>query len=116
MHFLQKSLFLICCFLLIQCSDSQKPKQEEWANSTATLTQVEYDAAYGYMYTLEYAILESTAVNQEGKKITGPIQQHSLDKKKPILNQQIPIQYLKEEPIIFKPLKRIEFEDHQESP
>lgn len=94
----------------MQCNDSQKPKQEEWANSTATVTQVEYDAAYGYMYTLEYAIPESTAINQEGKKITTPIQQHALDKKKPVLHQQIPVQYLKEEPIIFKLLKSIKFQ------
>ncbi|MCE2715678.1 MAG: hypothetical protein ACK4V2_01080 [Pseudomonadota bacterium] len=104
------SLLLLIGILLGSCDSHQESLKDEWAYTTATITQVEYDAAYGYMYTLEYATPESIAVNQKGEKITGPVQQHALDKNKPILNQQILLQYLKEEPIMFKLLKPIEFE------
>jgi hypothetical protein len=114
LYFSKNLLVLLIGFFITSCKDSIISEHKEgWCNSTAIITQVEYDAAYGYMYTFEYGIPESTAINREGKKITGPIQQHSTDKNKPVLNQQIPIQYLKEEPIMFKLLEPIKFEHTQ---
>lgn len=98
-------------FFITSCKDSITSDHEEgWGRTTATIVEVEAcEDKYGY--TIEYPIPESTAINAKGEKIKEPIKQYGMETKKPILNQQISLQYLKEEPIIFKFLQPIQYEN-----
>ena len=110
LYFSKNLLVFLIGFFITSCKDSiTSENKEAWGRTTATIVEVgAYEDKYGY--TFEYPIPESTAVNAEGRKIEGPIKQYGMEAKKPILNQKIPLEYLKSEPIFFNFLQPIEFE------
>lgn len=113
MHRILLSKNLIALLIVIfvtSCKEPSSPaKDKAWADTTGTVTTVEgFEGKYAY--TIEYPIPESTAINANREKITGSISQHGLEAKKPVLHQKIPMQYLKEEPIIFKLLQSMKYE------
>jgi hypothetical protein len=64
-----------------------------------------------YFYSYQYEASESTAVNDLGAPIKGPIIQSTLSQRKPKYPQNVRIQYMKEEPTIFEILEPLSFED-----
>ena len=64
-----------------------------------------------YFFSYQYEASESTAVNDLGVPIKGPIVQSTLSQRKPKYPQNVRIQYMKEEPIVFEVLEPLSFEN-----
>ena len=63
-----------------------------------------------YTYTYRYECPESKAYNQQGEKIEGPIEQHTISDRKPKEKQKLRGAYDPEEPIFFKLLEEVAYE------
>lgn len=104
-----KYVFLISALLLTACKEDPKPATEEWAETKGVISNVEsIDGRYAYMIT--YDAPESTAVDQAGKEIKGPIEQSGLFEKKPVNKQEIKLRYRRDEPVMFELQEEIKFE------
>jgi hypothetical protein len=96
-------------YLLSILSACEGPNADtKWAETEAEISSEE-KFEDKFIAVIRYNAPESTAVNQEGKPIRGPIQASWLDKKKPVDHQKIRIKYLKEEPMIYKELDKIRY-------
>lgn len=92
------------------CCDTKERPEVDWADSLASISAESFESGH-YDYTITYDVPESTAVTYEGKKIIGPIQQHGISKKKPIVTKKLKLKYMREEPIVFDLIDPIQFED-----
>ena len=95
---LQKLLLIVLVCLGLTALAYEK---SSWAEVTARITPF-YDEDHGHGYTVTYDTPESTAVNQEGHPIKGPIEQHVTGVQRPLQEQDIQLLYLKAEPVIYK--------------
>jgi len=106
--------FLIV-FGLSSCTKKEKVevqvKDDAWVETTAEIVNIDIFEDNTWMYSYRYEVTESTAVNNEGIPIKGPIEQHTMiEGKKPIPGQKIKMRYRKDEPIIFELLEEVKFE------
>ncbi len=99
MKVLTHPLFLV--FLIAISLAAVASGQSNWAETTATITP-SYSEDTGHGYNLTYEIPESTAVNQEGQPVKGPVNQHVTGIDKPVIKQTIQLLYQKEEPVAYK--------------
>ncbi len=100
--------FITFGFLLSGCSHhSIKPG---WAETIATITESAQMPDGSYAYTITFYADKSTAVNQQGEPIKGPIEQHYFQQTKlAIEGQKLKMRYDIEEPIFNVLLEDIEF-------
>lgn len=111
---IKRNLFLIFIFggLLYGCHSHKGSKNEinSWAETIATIISDPNPIDGTYDYIIKYEASESTAINKEGKKISGIIEQFGLSQKRPLNNQKLRLRYMIEEPIIFEFIETIKFE------
>lgn len=83
----------------------------EWVDAVATISVTSSNDGE-HSYSISYEVTESSAVDSKGNAVKGPIIQHSSSKNKPVNGQTVKIQYLKDEPIMFKYVDQIKFESN----
>jgi hypothetical protein len=104
-----RSLFL--CIFLLGCQKDKPCRNADnaWVETIATITSTKITNEE-YNFIISYEASESTAINKEGKKINGTIQQYGMSQKKPIDDQKLRLKYMKEEPVIFELSEPMQFE------
>lgn len=101
-------VFGLCSLTLYGLNPEKQIPKEGWAESVATIHVGECHEGF-YGYTLTYEINDSIAVNAQGEKIKGPVEQYGISRKEPVNGQNLQLIYLREEPIIFELLDPIQY-------
>lgn len=109
---IKRSLFFILGGLLYGCSCDPGLKKEisPWVETVATLISSPNPVDGTYDYIIKYEASKSTAINKEGKKINGIIEQFGLNQKRPLNNQKLRMRYMVDEPVIFEFIDPVKFE------
>lgn len=104
-----QKIMLLAVIFLAGCNQ----EKSEWAEAKAVISnveQIEGMTTPSYGYTISYDASESTATDNEGKAIKGPIEQHGMLDKKPINSQKLKLRYRRDEPVMFELLEEMKFE------
>ena len=102
---------IIVIFLACKKEETKPTKTNQWVTTSAQIINVTPFEKGTWTFSYRYIVNESTARDQDGKIITGPIEQHTLIKgKRPVEGQKVKIRYLRNGPIIFELLEKVKFE------
>ncbi len=112
MNKINKLLSFVLGIILFGCQQQKilKTETSPWVETVATIISSPNITEGSYDYLIKYEASEGTAVNKEGKKINGMIEQFGLSQKRPLNKQKLRLRYMKEEPVIFELMDRIKFE------
>ena len=93
-----------------KCTRSWEDNNENWVETTGTITGSEQMPDGTYAYTLLYEVVGGNVKNMDGELIQGPLSQAIFNNtKQAIKGQKIKLHYQKEEPMFYEFLEDIKF-------